>query len=63
MPMRPSEKHETRNGTFAGWLCALGVLLAAVAPFVGSGIFGHTSPADEISGVLLMVALVVHSKN
>jgi hypothetical protein len=61
--MRRSEKHGTQDSAFAGCLCALGILLAAVAPFVGSHIFGHTSPADEIGGVLLMVALVAHSRN
>lgn len=56
--MRLSEKHEIHDDVFAGCLCALGIILAALAPFVSSWIFGRSSPSDEIGGVLLTVALV-----
>jgi hypothetical protein len=59
--MRVNDRRKAKNVALGPWLVALGVagvLLAAAAPFIASRVLIHTSAADDVGFLILMVGLI-----
>ena len=57
--MRMRNKKEWSEGTVAVALSLVGITFAAAAPLLASRTLFQTSPADEISGALVVVAAII----
>jgi hypothetical protein len=55
--MRHDQSHKLHDSALGTWLCALGVAVAIALPLVASKILVLTTPRDELSCVLLVVAV------
>lgn len=57
--MRTDKNIKSTEGGLAAILSVVGILFAAAAPVLASHTLLQTTPADEIGGALLAVALIV----
>jgi xanthine/uracil permease len=57
--MRTDRKSGVTEGAIAAILSVLGISFAAAAPIMASHTMFQTTPADEIGGALLAVALII----
>ena len=57
--MRMRNKKEWSDGAVAALLGLVGVTFAAAAPLLASRTLLQTTPADEISGALVVVAAII----
>ena len=57
--MRTDRKSKVTEGVVAAILSVLGMSFAAAAPIMASRTLWQTTPADEIGGALLAVALII----
>ncbi len=57
--MRTDRKSKAAEGALAAILSVLGISFAAAAPIMASRTLLQTTPADEIGGALLAVALII----
>ena len=57
--MRTDKNIKLTEGGLAAILSVVGILFAAAAPLLASHSLLQTTPADEIGGALVVIALIV----